>query len=141
MLINTLTNDDKYPLGNCVKLPLPISNALLTKNEKPFLNCLLHFQNRHQILNILKKKMIVISSIYKWGARLKPQHKRTKFLNLLALVHLKNYFIEALNKFLRCFEINGLKNLKLTILRFLHGSLIYIYYLNSSKNFFIVKTP
>ena len=48
----------------------------------------------------------------------KPQNGRTKFLNLLILEHLKNYFIEALNKFLMCFEINGLKNLKLTILRF-----------------------
>ena len=58
----------------------------------------------------------------------KPQNKRTKFLNLIVLVHLENYFIEALNKFLMCFEINGLKNLKLTILRFLPGSPIYIYY-------------
>ena len=48
----------------------------------------------------------------------KPQNGRTKFLNLLVLKHLKNYFIETLNKFLMCFEINGLKNLKLTILRF-----------------------
>ena len=75
------------------------------------------------------------------GTKPKPQYKRSKFLNLLVLVHLKNYFIEALNKFLRCFEINGLRNLKLTILRFLHGFSIYIYYFNSSKSFFIVKTP
>ena len=52
------------------------------------------------------------------GPGQKPQNKQTKFLNLLVLVHLKNYFIEVLNKFLMCFEINGLKNLKLTILRF-----------------------
>ena len=38
-------------------------------------------------------------------------------ISLLILGHLKNYFIKALNKFLMCFEINGLKNLKLTILR------------------------
>ena len=43
----------------------------------------------------------------------KPQNGKTKFLNLLILEHLKNYFIEALK-----FEINGLKNIKLTILRF-----------------------
>ena len=48
----------------------------------------------------------------------KPQNKRTKFINLLILEHLKNYFIEALNKVLMCFEINELKNLKLTILWF-----------------------
>ena len=69
----------------------------------------------------------------------KPQNKRTKFLTLLVLVHLKNYFIEALNKFFMCFEINGLKNLKLTILRFFAPSCTY--YSNSSKNIFIVKTP
>ena len=40
-----------------------------------------------------------------------------------------------------CFEINGLKNLKLTILRFLPRTPAYLYYSNSSKNIFIVKTP
>ena len=52
------------------------------------------------------------------GPGQKPQNGKTKFLNLLILEHLKNYFIEVLNKFLMCFEINGLKYLKLTILRF-----------------------
>ena len=33
----------------------------------------------------------------------KPQNKTTKFLNLVDLVHLKYYFIEALNKFLMYF--------------------------------------
>ena len=73
------------------------------------------------------------------GPGQKPQNKRTKFLNFLILVHLKNCFIEALNTFLMCFEINGLKNLKLTILRFFAPS--YTYYSNSIKNIFIVKTP
>ena len=50
------------------------------------------------------------------GPGQKPQNGRTKFLNLCILEHLKNYFIEARNKFLMYFEINGLKNLKLTIL-------------------------
>ena len=45
-------------------------------------------------------------------------NKQPKFFNLLVLVHLKNYFIEVLNKFLMCFETNGLKNHKLTILWF-----------------------
>ena len=75
------------------------------------------------------------------GPGQKPQNGRTKFLNLLILEHLKNYFIEALNKFLMCFEINGLKNLKLAILCFLPEPPIYTYYSNSSKNIFIVKTP
>ena len=38
----------------------------------------------------------------------KPQNGKPKFLNLLILEHLKNYFIEPLNKFSMCFEINGL---------------------------------
>ena len=71
----------------------------------------------------------------------KPQNKRNKFLNLLILEHLKNYFIEALNKFLMCFEINGLKNLNLTILRFFAQSPHLYILLYSSKNIFIVKTP
>ena len=66
----------------------------------------------------------------------KPQNKRTKFINLLILEHLKNYFIEAPNKFLMCFEINGLKNLKVTFCGFLSGTPIYLYYSTSSKNIF-----
>ena len=75
------------------------------------------------------------------GPGQKPQNERTKFLNFLILVHLKNCFIEALNTFLMCFEINGLKNLKLTILRFFAQSPHLYILLYSSKNIFIVKTP
>ena len=50
------------------------------------------------------------------GPGQKPSNKQPKFLNLLILVHLKNYFIEVLNKFLMCFKINGLKSFKVTIL-------------------------
>ena len=39
-----------------------------------------------------------------------------------------------------CFKINGSKTLKLTILRFFAQTPIYIYYLNSSRNIFIIKT-
>ena len=57
------------------------------------------------------------------GPGQKPQNGRTQFLNSLILEH----FIEPLNKFLMCFEINGLKNLKLTILCFfaLHPPFIH----------------
>ena len=74
------------------------------------------------------------------GLGQKPQNKRTKFLSLLILEYLINYFMEALNKFLMCFEINGLKIFKLTILRFsaLFPHLYILLY--SSKNTFIVKT-
>ena len=50
------------------------------------------------------------------GPGQKPSNKKPKFLNLLILVHFKNYFIEVLNKFLMCFKINGLKHFKLTTL-------------------------
>ena len=80
--------------------------------------------------------------MYKWGGLdQKSQNKRTKLLNSLILEHLENDFIEALNKFLRCFQINGLQNLKLTILRvFAQSPHLYIL-LYSSKNIFIVKAP
>ena len=73
------------------------------------------------------------------GPGQKPQNKTTKFLNLLVLVHLKNSFIEALNKFLMYFEINGLKNLKLTILRFFPSLPIYTYYSTAVKRFLLLK--
>ena len=41
------------------------------------------------------------------GPGQKPLNKQPKFLKLLILVHLKNYFLEPLNKFLMCFEIMG----------------------------------
>ena len=37
----------------------------------------------------------------------KPQNGRTKFINLLILEHLKNYFIEAPNKFLCALKLMG----------------------------------
>ena len=99
----------------------------------------------HKFFNVLfsvTQSLFLLSSMYKWGGPgQEPQNKRTKFLNLLILEHLKNYFIEALNKFLMCFEINGLKNLKLTILRFFAQSPHLYILLYSSKNIFIVKTP
>ena len=56
-----------------------------------------------------------VSSMYIWGFRAKNHKmKKPKFPNLLILEHFKNHFI----KFLMCFEINGLKNLTLTILCF-----------------------
>ena len=45
------------------------------------------------------------------GPGQKPSNKQPKFINLLILVLLKNYFIEVTNKFLMCFEINGLKKI------------------------------
>ena len=75
-----------------------------------------------------------------WGLDQNLKMEKPKCLNLLILGHLKSHFIEPqLTKFFMCFEINGLKCLKLTILRFLPRPFIYPYYSNSSKNIFIVK--
>ena len=54
----------------------------------------------------------ICSSIGTWGgggAAQKPWNKQPKFLKLLILMHLRNYFIEILNKFLMCFEIMSQK--------------------------------
>ena len=75
------------------------------------------------------------------GPGQKPSNKQPKFLNLLILVHLKNYFIEVLNKFLMCFKINGLKNFKLITLMVFCLVPPFIYtIIQVGKNIFIVKT-
>ena len=71
------------------------------------------------------------------GPGQKPQNGRTQFLNSLILEH----FIEPLNKFLMCFEINGLKNLKLTILWFFATHPPFIHTPLIAVKHFIVKTP
>ena len=49
-----------------------------------------------------------MSSIGTWEEPAqKPLNKQPNFLKFLILVHLRNYFIEALNKFLLWFEIMG----------------------------------
>ena len=65
------------------------------------------------------------------GQNLKME--KAKFLNLLILEHLKSHFLKSQFMY---FEINALKCLKLTILRFLPTAPIYPYYSNSSKNIF-----
>ena len=68
--------------------------------------------------------------------------KNTKWKNQISqFTNFRALKKNPLNKFLMCFEINGLKNLKLAILCFLPEPPIYTYYSNSSKNIFIVKTP
>ena len=69
------------------------------------------------------------------GQNLKME--KSKFLNLLILEHLISHYIKPQFMY---FEINGSKCLKLTILRFLPRPPIYLYYSNTSKNIFIVKT-
>ena len=76
------------------------------------------------------------------GQNLKME--KPKFPNTLILEHLKSHFIKPqLTKFLiplffMCFEINGLKHLKLTIWRFQPRPSNCPYYSNSSKNIFLL---
>ena len=53
----------KYPVQDCENLQLPIQMQLSQK-QNIFLNFLIHFWNLRQILNILKKRMIVIVNVF-----------------------------------------------------------------------------
>ena len=86
----------------------------------PFLKIvtIFHFFCHPEIFHILSNFWIFWKEVSSRGKLVgpgqKPSNKQPKFINLLILVHLKNYFIEVLNKFLMYFKINGLKNFKLT---------------------------
>ena len=64
MFRNTLTANDKYPVRDCVNLLSPIQMQLSLK-PTTFSDCFVHFWNLDQILNILKKKMIVIATFFR----------------------------------------------------------------------------
>ena len=60
---NTLTDYENYPFedsGICSS----VFKCNSRKNEKLFLNFLFHLWNVHQILNIFKKKMIMIANAF-----------------------------------------------------------------------------
>ena len=61
VFVNTLTAVSKHPVQGCENFPLQIQMHLSEK-QRTFSEPFLHFLNLHQILNILKKKMIVIAN-------------------------------------------------------------------------------
>ena len=61
MFFKTLTADGKYPVQGCENLQFPIKMQLF---EKHFLKFLFHFWILHQVLNILKEKMIVRANVF-----------------------------------------------------------------------------
>ena len=63
MFVNTLTGDTKCLVQDCENLQLLIQMQL-SESRKTFSNFLFHFWNLHQILNILKKRMIVIANVF-----------------------------------------------------------------------------
>ena len=59
----SITPDAKYPVQDCDNMLLPIQ-LQLSEQQKNLFNFLFHFWNLHQILDILKKTMIVIANVY-----------------------------------------------------------------------------
>ena len=62
MFRNTLRANDKYPVQDCENLSFPIQIQLSLKPET-FCDFFSYFWNVHEILNILKKKIIVIANL------------------------------------------------------------------------------
>ena len=63
VFVNTMTADDKYHVHYHGNLLLLIQMQLF-KKQKIFLDFLFDLWKLHEILNILKKKMMVIANIF-----------------------------------------------------------------------------
>ena len=63
MFVNTLTADGKYPIHYRENVRLRIQRQL-SKKQKTFLDFLFDLWKLDQILNILKKKMMVVAKIF-----------------------------------------------------------------------------
>ena len=104
--------------------------------------CLSHSSKRPFLVSckLVKTAMQVFSSLCKWGVWAKTSKLKNNNFLIYDLRALKKLFYNLrLNKLLMCFEINGLKCLKLTILRFLPRPPAYTYYSNSSKTFLLLE--
>ena len=64
MFRNTLTGNGNYPVQDSHNLSSPIQMELYLK-PTIFPEIFFHFWNRHQILNILEKKMIAIRTLFR----------------------------------------------------------------------------
>ena len=64
VFLNTLTADGMYPLRIDRKCNSQVKWTYL-KNQKLFLDFLFHFWNLHQMLNILKKMMILTANVFR----------------------------------------------------------------------------
>ena len=61
--VNTLSANNRYSVCSMENLPQTVQMQL-SKKLKLFFNLLLNFGIIHQILNILKKKMIIIAYVF-----------------------------------------------------------------------------
>ena len=92
VLVNRLTADGKYPVQDIENLQLPIQMQL-SENQKLCLKFLFQFWNLHQILNILKKRIIVTASVFpKFQAMkilIRPLPKKLSFITPFDTQHVK----------------------------------------------------
>ena len=63
MFFQWLAANGKYPVPDCENFELPIQMQLSQK-QNIFLNFLIRFRNLREILNILKKRKIVIANVF-----------------------------------------------------------------------------
>ena len=98
VFVNTLTANGKYPVQYCKNLQLPIQ-VQLSDNWKTFLNFLFYFWNQHNILNILKKNMVVIDNVSPKLQTVKnfvgPLFKKRRFRTRFDSQHVKVFRILA----------------------------------------------
>ena len=93
MFHNTMTANDKYPFPDLENLlsPTQLQLSFKLKTFSNFFFC--YFLNLHQILNILKKKMIVIATLFRKLQTVKdlvrPLFKKHRFRNSFDNQHVK----------------------------------------------------
>ena len=92
VFFNTLTADGKYPLQDWESFPLPVQMQFSEK-QKYFSRLFVPFWNLHQILIILKKRMIVIANVFPKlqtvKVLLRPLSKKRCYRTLFDSQHVK----------------------------------------------------
>ena len=114
VFLSRLTADGKYPVRDCENLQLPIQMQLSEK-AKAFSRLLFDFLNLHEILNILKKRMIVIANgfpkLQTVKILLRPLSKKRCYRTCFESQHVKahkirpKYFKMSMRELLSCFSI------------------------------------
>ena len=90
-----MTANDKYPFPDLENLlsPTQLQLSFKLKTFSNFFFC--YFLNLHQILNILKKKMIVIATLFRKLQTVKdlvgPLFKKHRFRNSFDNQHVKDF--------------------------------------------------
>ena len=99
--VSTLTADGKYHVQDWENFPLPIQMQLSQK-RKTFSEFYFRFRNLHQIWNILKSKMMVITNVF-------PILQTVKnFVRPFCKNHFKCNYWKNKRDFLNFFSISGI---------------------------------